>query len=80
MLIYKDNIQLDISNDKFESYQKLGFKKLGLEVEKNKEKDKPISKMKVDELKKVASELKIEGIDSLTKDELIAVIKQAQSG
>lgn len=38
--------------------------------------NKPISKMKLDELKVYAEELGIENIDSLTKDELIAVIKQ----
>lgn len=79
MLIYKDNIQLDIGDDKFESYQKLGFKKLDVEVEQNEEK-KPISKMKVDELKELAQELEIEDIDSLNKNELIAVIKNKQNG
>ena len=38
--------------------------------------NKPVSKMKLDELKVYAEELGIENIDSLTKDELIAVIKQ----
>ena len=37
---------------------------------------KPVSKMKLDELKAYAEELGIENIDSLTKEELIAVIKQ----
>ena len=36
--------------------------------------------MKVDELKALATELGIESIDSLNKDELIAVIKEAQNG
>ena len=38
--------------------------------------NKPVSKMKLDELKAYAEELGIENIDSLTKEELIAVIKQ----
>ena len=36
--------------------------------------------MKVDELKTLAIEFGIEDIDSLNKDELIAVIKEAQDG
>ena len=44
------------------------------------QKNKPLSKMKVDELKALATELGIESIDSLNKDELIAVIKEAQNG
>ena len=41
----------------------------------NKELTKPLSKMKVDELKALAIEKGIENIDSLTKDELVAIIK-----
>lgn len=41
----------------------------------NKELTKPLSKMKVDELKALATEKGIENIDSLTKDELVAIIK-----
>ena len=41
----------------------------------NKELTKPLSKMKVDELKSLAIEKGIENIDSLTKDELVAIIK-----
>lgn len=39
------------------------------------EKEKPLEKMKVDELKALAKEKGIEGADSLTKAELIAVLK-----
>lgn len=82
MLIYKDNIQLDISDDKVEKYQKEGFKKLGVSQQNKGDipKNKSLSKMKVDELKKYATELNINDIDSLTKDELIAVIKKCQNG
>ena len=42
--------------------------------------NKPLSKMKVDELKALATELGIENTDSLTRDELIAVIKEKKNG
>ena len=45
-----------------------------------KEPSKSISKMKVDELKTLATELGIENTDSLTRDELIAVIKEKKNG
>ena len=45
-------------------------------IDKSVKPNKPVSKMKLDELKVYAEELGIENIDSLTKDELIAVIKQ----
>lgn len=46
----------------------------------NTSKNKSLSKMKLDELKLLANELGIEETDSLTKDELIAVIKEKQNG
>ena len=39
-----------------------------------------IREMKVDELKALATELGIENTDSLTRDELIAVIKEKKNG
>ena len=39
----------------------------------------PLSKMKSEELKQLASSLGIQGYESLTNKELIAVIKEAQS-
>ncbi len=82
MIIYRDNVQLIIDEAELEKYQKEGFKVLEGEVskEENGIKSKPISKMKVDELKLLATELGIEGIDSLNRDELIAVIKKEQNG
>lgn len=41
--------------------------------------NKPLSKMKVDELKAFAGELGIEDFDSLNKEELLAVIKEKQN-
>lgn len=82
MRIYKENVQYIIDEKDLARYKKLGFKVLGVkEVEAVKTpKKKPLEKMKVDELKALAQELGIDGIDSLNKDELITVIKEAQDG
>lgn len=82
MIIYRDNVQLIIDETELEKYQKEGFRVLDGEgsKEENDIKPKPISKMKVDELKLLATELGIEGIGSLNRDELIAVIKKEQNG
>jgi hypothetical protein len=48
--------------------------------EKSAKKNKPLSKMNVAELKELAKEMNIDADDSLTKDELFAVIKANKNG
>lgn len=50
------------------------------EEEKSAKKNKPLSKMNVAELKELAKEMNIDADDSLTKDELFAVIKANKNG
>lgn len=53
-----------------------GFKPLGETGSEGKEEPRPdLEKMKADELKALAKEKGIEGAASLTKDELLAVLK-----
>ena len=59
----------------------LGYKEISSsKANDNAPENKPLSKMKVDELKALATELGIENTDSLTRDELIAVIKEKKNG
>ena len=48
--------------------------------EKSVKKNKPLSKMNIAELKELAKEMNIDADDSLTKDELFAVIKANKNG
>lgn len=48
--------------------------------EKSAKKNKPLSKMNIAELKELAKEMNIDADDSLTKDELFAVIKANKNG
>lgn len=48
--------------------------------DKSTKKNKPLSKMNIAELKELAKELNIDADDSLTKDELLAVIKANKNG
>lgn len=50
------------------------------EEEKSAKKNKPLSKMNIAELKELAKEMNIDADDSLTKDELFAVIKANKNG
>ena len=80
-IVINGNVERIIENEKLEKYLSLGY----IEVSSSETNDnvvgkKSLSKMKVDELKALATELGIESIDSLNKDELIAVIKEAQNG
>lgn len=62
-------------------YKALGYKEISSsKANDNAPENKPLSKMKVDELKALATELGIENTDSLTRDELIAVIKEKKNG
>lgn len=79
--VINGNVERIIEDVKLEKYKSLGYKEISSSGKNdNASGKKPLSKMKVDELKALATELKIENIDSLTKDELVAVIKEAQNG
>lgn len=78
--VIKDNVELIINDDQLDKYQKLGFKPLSANEKADDELKKvPLSKMKLEELKKTAEEL---GLDSegLNCDELRKIIKDAQGG
>ena len=79
LLIQKENVQYIISDNDKEKYLKDGFKILKTLDDKSKSDKKPLSKKNSMELKELAKELGIEGYESLTNKELIAVIKEAQS-
>ena len=80
-IVINGNVERIIENEKLEKYEALGYKEISSsKANDNAPENKPLSKMKVDELKALATELGIESIDSLNKDELIAVIKEAQNG
>ena len=80
-IVINGNVERIIENEKLEKYLSLGYKEVSSsEKNDNVVGKKSLSKMKVDELKALATELGIESIDSLNKDELIAVIKEAQNG
>lgn len=80
-IVINGNVERIIENEKLEKYLSLGYKEVSSsETNDNVVGKKSLSKMKVDELKALATELGIESIDSLNKDELIAIIKEAQNG
>ena len=79
--IINSNVERIIEDEMLAKYEALGYKEISSsKANDNAPENKPLSKMKVDELKALATELGIEGIDSLNRDELIAVIKKEQNG
>ena len=80
-IIINGNVERTIEDEKLAKYKALGYKKISSsKANDNAPENKPLSKMKVDELKALATELGIENTDSLTRDELIAVIKEKKNG
>ena len=80
-IVINGNVERIIENEKLEKYLSLGYKEVSSsETNDNVVGKKSLSKMKVDELKALATELGIENTDSLTRDELIAVIKEKKNG
>lgn len=67
--IVEDNLEALLSSESSESSE-----------EKSAKKNKPLSKMNIAELKELAKEMNIDADDSLTKDELFAVIKANKNG
>lgn len=80
-IIINGNVERTIEDEKLAKYKALGYKEISSsKANDNAPENKPLSKMKVDELKALATELGIENTDSLTGDELIAVIKEKKNG
>ena len=79
--IINSNVERIIEDEMLAKYKALGYKEISSsKANDNAAENKPLSKMKVDELKALATELGIENTDSLTRDELIAVIKEKKNG
>lgn len=79
--IINSNVERIIEDEMLAKYKALGYKEISSsKANDNAPENKPLSKMKVDELKALATELGIENTDSLTRDELIAVIKGKKNG
>jgi hypothetical protein len=80
-IIINGNVERTIEDEKLAKYKALGYKEISSsKANDNAPENKPLSKMKVNELKALATELGIENTDSLTRDELIAVIKEKKNG
>ena len=78
--IINSNVERIIEDEMLAKYKALGYKEISSsKANDNAPENKPLSKMKVDELKALATELGIENTDSLTRDELIAVIKEKKN-
>lgn len=79
--IINSNVERIIEDEMLAKYKALGYKEISSsKANDNAPENKPLSKMKVDELKALATELGIENTDSLTREELIAVIKEKKNG
>lgn len=79
--VKKDNVERIIPDDHLEKYIKDGYQKIGnISAEENQEEKKvPLSRMKLDDLKALATSIGLE-TDGLNCDELRKVIKDAQEG
>lgn len=79
--VKKDNVERIIPDDHLEKYIKDGYQKIGnISAEENQEEKKvPLSRMKLDDLKTLATSIGLE-TDGLNCDELRKVIKDAQEG
>lgn len=72
IVVKRENVERIIDESQLNDFLDDGYKQLGAAKET---KQKPLSKMKVDELRKIAVEKGIEGYESLTKSELLEVLK-----
>lgn len=77
MRLIKGNVERIVeTQSQAERYLANGFKSLDVVSEQKKEDGKSLDKMNVTELKELAKEKGIEGYESLTKNELMAVLKE----
>ena len=79
MRVLKENVELIIDEKEFSRFAKLGYKRIDVSEQANQDTDKkvPLSKMKLEDLKKTAEELGLDS-DGLNCDELRKIIKDAQ--
>lgn len=80
MIVIRNNVERIIDDNELEKFKNKGFKEINVSSVDKKVPEaskKPLSKMKVDELKELAAELGLEA-DGLTADELRKVIKDNQ--
>lgn len=79
MHVLKENVELIIDEKEFSRFAKLGYKRIDVSEQSNQDTDKkvPLSKMKLEDLKKTAEELGLDS-DGLNCDELRKIIKDAQ--
>ena len=79
MRVLKENVELIIDEKEFSRFAKLGYKRIDVSEQSNQDTDKkvPLSKMKLEDLKKTAEELGLDS-DGLNCDELRKIIKDAQ--
>lgn len=72
MRIKINNVERDVSD---EVGKEMVANKKAIEIPGTGKKERDISKLKVDELKALAKERGIESVDSLKKEELLAILK-----
>ena len=75
MRLIKDNVERVADGAQADKLKALGFKEIGNTAEEAGPEDKSHDKMSATELKALAKEKGIEGASSLTKAELLAVLK-----
>ena len=80
MRLIKDNVERVADGAQADKLKVLGFKEIGNSAaEAIEPEDKSLDKMSSNQLKALAKEKGIEGADSLTKAELLAVLKDVSS-
>ena len=80
MHVLKENVELIIDEKELPKYLKLGFNRMDVkeqDAQEDNPKKVPLSKMKLEDLKKAAEELGLDS-DGLNCEELRKIIKDAQ--
>lgn len=76
MILIRGNVERMATDEALvEKLERDGFRAVGGAPKQSQEEEKPLAKMKVDELKALAKEKGVEGANSLTREELLAVLK-----
>lgn len=81
--LIRGNVEKEVPDNQLEYYLKQGFAKISVKTETvhedvREEVEKSLETMTVPELKEQAKEKGVEGYNSLTKPELIAVLKDVK--